>query len=282
MKAFFRFFLVVIAVVVAGFLIGRISAPKTEVVADEQKKEYAAPPTPPKMEVEEKSLVLETPIDGARIDGTSVDVSGRAQAGDKPIHIILRDPMGVVVMETDAVVIVTAGATFGRFQAIISLDPVPTEPLTLEVSREGVTEPPAVRVISFGSHEAVTVLTFFVHEAYAKEGTCEATESVVRVTTIGGGVYRAALDALLLGPTDAERSRGIVTALPKTTMVRAVAADADGVVTADFDAKLFVGANECTRQAMVAQVSNTLRQFPEVRDVVVTVNGVRSNLLQQP
>ncbi|MFA6039095.1 MAG: GerMN domain-containing protein [Candidatus Peribacteraceae bacterium] len=91
---------------------------------------------------------------------------------------------------------------------------------------------------------------------------------------------RAALEELLRGPTEAERAQGFFTSIPEGVTVRAFTLE-DGVAKAEFDAALEQGVGgSCRVTAIRSQITNTLKQFSEVRDVVLSVDGRVEDILQ--
>lgn len=90
---------------------------------------------------------------------------------------------------------------------------------------------------------------------------------------------RAALEALLAGPTDAERSSGYVTNLNPGVAVRSVVIR-DGVAVVDFSAGMERSGGACLVTAIRAQVESTLTQFPGVSSVRIAIEGNTEAILQ--
>jgi hypothetical protein len=83
---------------------------------------------------------------------------------------------------------------------------------------------------------------------------------------------RAAMEALLEGPNDADRSAGLTTAVPEGT--RLLGLDiADGTATVDLSSEFASGGGSLSMQARVAEVVYTLTQFPTVQRVSFRVDG---------
>jgi L,D-transpeptidase catalytic domain/Sporulation and spore germination/Putative peptidoglycan binding domain len=78
--------------------------------------------------------------------------------------------------------------------------------------------------------------------------------------------------ALLAGPTAAERARGLRTAVPRATPLRAVAIERR-VVTVDLGSRFAAGRSETSLRARVAQVVRTVSSVPGVAGVRVLVEG---------
>jgi immunoglobulin-like protein involved in spore germination/sporulation and spore germination protein len=80
-----------------------------------------------------------------------------------------------------------------------------------------------------------------------------------RAVVAGPAVARAALNALLEGPTPEESARGLTSAIPAGTTLEALELDEDGTMLAEL--------SEPLDEAGTAQVVYTLTQFPTVRRV---------------
>lgn len=109
--------------------------------------------------------------------------------------------------------------------------------------------------------------------------SCEAVWPVPRAVDATGSGVRAALTALLAGPTAAERDRGFLTNIPEGVTVRSLRLE-EGTAHVDFDRSLDRAAGSCRVLAIRAQVERTLLQFPTVDDVVISVGGETEAALQ--
>ncbi len=85
-------------------------------------------------------------------------------------------------------------------------------------------------------------------------------------------VARAALTALLSGPTERETSDGLSSAIPDGTTVREVSL-ADGVATVDFDSRFDDGSGSASTLGRIAQVVATLTRLPTIGKVAFRLDG---------
>lgn len=90
---------------------------------------------------------------------------------------------------------------------------------------------------------------------------------------------KAALEALLKGPTSEELEAGYFTTLPDDANLNGLAVEG-GVAHADFDAALNKVAGSCRVGAIRAQIEATLLQFPEIGRAAVSVDGNEKEALQ--
>ena len=109
---------------------------------------------------------------------------------------------------------------------------------------------------------------------------CQKVFAVERVVQKTESIGRAALNELLKGPTEEEKSQGYFTSINPGVTVQSLNIK-DGLAQADFDETLQsqVGGS-CRVAAINSQINETLKQFPTVKRVVVSVNGRTEDILQ--
>jgi hypothetical protein len=94
----------------------------------------------------------------------------------------------------------------------------------------------------------------------------------VRRSGPAGTPARAAIQALLAGPTAADRAAGLTSAVPAGTKLLGVTI-VDDVATVDLSSQFGSGGGSQSMQARVAQVVFTLTQFPNVESVLFHMEG---------
>jgi spore germination protein GerM len=90
-------------------------------------------------------------------------------------------------------------------------------------------------------------------------------------------VATAALDALLAGPTSAERGSGLVSAVPSGTRLLGITIR-NGVATVDLTSEYQSGGGSLSMQTRLGQVVYTLTQFPTVQKVRFLLDGTPVNV----
>lgn len=126
-----------------------------------------------------------------------------------------------------------------------------------------------------------SVKLYFPTSASMAETTdCVAYTSVTRLVVDDGEYMRFTIDALLRGPTEAEKKAGFQTSIPSATML--VGMDVrDGVARLQFTKALDEGvAGSCMVGMIRSQIEQTARQFSGVRDVVLSIDGRVDDVLQ--
>jgi germination protein M len=104
---------------------------------------------------------------------------------------------------------------------------------------------------------------------FLREGKVAPVRRTIEATP---AVARAAITSLLAGPTEAEGSDGLVTAIPEGTALRDISL-ADGIATVDLDGSFAEGADGASAPERVAQVVATLTRFPTVKRVAFRLDG---------
>lgn len=107
---------------------------------------------------------------------------------------------------------------------------------------------------------------------------CGKTYSVSRVVPKVSGIAKKAIEELLKGTTTDENLAGIKTNIPKETILQSISIEG-GVARVDFNLAIQTGGS-CRVAAIRSQIANTLRQFPTVSEVVISVNGNSDEALQ--
>jgi germination protein M len=90
-------------------------------------------------------------------------------------------------------------------------------------------------------------------------------------------VATAAIDALLAGPTAAERTSGVVSAVPSGTRLLGITIR-NGVATVDLTSEYQSGGGSLSMQTRLGQVVYTLTQFPTVQKVRFRLDGTPVNV----
>lgn len=285
-----RYLAILVIVAIAGFALGRATGTSGVPSIANIHRDFPlfpAPPkpTPPAPKIEapvkvESDIVLEEPPDGMRPEGLAFQVSGRAKAGGSPIRVTVNDAQSALLFTQIAPLTAAAGEDYGRFSLAVTLAALPTAPVTLTVKRDGQEGVEAVeRILVYGAvTDDIPVKVYF---SKTDSNECGLVYPIERKVAGRLAIYRAALEELLKGPNADDVAAGYRTSIPGSVKLKSVAADAAGTVTADFDARLSIGvAGSCRVESIRAQIGATLKQFPEVHDVVISINGKTEGILE--
>jgi spore germination protein GerM len=102
----------------------------------------------------------------------------------------------------------------------------------------------------------------------------------VRIVPKTEAVARAALEELLKGPTDREKADKYFTAINPGVEIQKLVVE-NGIAKVDFNETLDnPGGGSCRVSAIRTQITQTLKQFPTVKDVIISIDGRIEDILQ--
>lgn len=128
--------------------------------------------------------------------------------------------------------------------------------------------------------ETMKVEVYFNNDKMDPEFSCNKVFPVERKIPKTKEVARAAIEELLKGATDGEKTTGFFTSINSGVKIQSLIIT-NGVAKIDFDDKIeFQVGGSCRVSAIRSQIVQTLKQFPAVRDVVISVNGRTEDILQ--
>ena len=136
--------------------------------------------------------------------------------------------------------------------------------------------------IKFGEAKTETVSVFFSNDKLDPQISCQKVFPLTKKIAIFQGQHpvRAAIEELLRGISDAEKSDGYFTAINEGVKIQKLTV-ADGAASVDFNDQLeFQVGGSCRVTAIRAQIEETLKQFPDVKQVIISVNGRTEDILQ--
>ena len=156
--------------------------------------------------------------------------------------------------------------SFGWFISTVDVEPMPT------VAPEYST----IKVFFSNTNEDPGTLNCGI--------TYPATREIFRLTTnwesrLGELAYLA-IRELLKGPTETEKSLGFFTSINTDSNIKTIAIE-NGIARVDFNDRFNEGvAGSCKVEAIRSQVAETLKQFPEIKEVIISVEGDSEETLQ--
>lgn len=136
--------------------------------------------------------------------------------------------------------------------------------------------------VNFSSAQAATmpVKVYFSNSKLDPEFNCEKVFPVTRTVRQTDGVARAALQELFKIPSAIEKAAGYTTNLNTGVQINSLTIE-NGVAKADFNEQLQKGVGgSCRVTAIRAQIEATLKQFPTIKSVVISINGNSEDILQ--
>jgi len=128
--------------------------------------------------------------------------------------------------------------------------------------------------------EKITVKAFFNNSQLDPEFSCNKVFSAEREIPKTQSVARAALEELLKGPTEQEKEQGFLTNINEGVEIQSLVIE-EGTAMVDFNEQLeYQVGGSCRVAAIRAEITETLKQFETVSDVIISINGRTEDILQ--
>lgn len=128
--------------------------------------------------------------------------------------------------------------------------------------------------------DLMKVQVYFNNNQMDPEFSCNKVFPVEREIIKTEAPARAALEELLKGAGENEESQGFFTSINPGVKIQKLTIQ-DGTARVDFDEQLeFQVGGSCRVSAIRAQITQTLKQFPTVQNVIISVNDRTEDILQ--
>ncbi len=130
------------------------------------------------------------------------------------------------------------------------------------------------------SEETSVVKVFFNNSDFDPEFSCNKVFPKERVISKTPAIARAALELLLNGPTFGEQAENFFTSINSGVKIQKLSIE-DNIAKVDFDSQLeFQVGGSCRVAAIRSQITETLKQFPTVKNVIISIDGRTEDILQ--
>ena len=129
--------------------------------------------------------------------------------------------------------------------------------------------------------DTVTVRVFFSNSQEDPQALdCEKVYSVERQISENKLMAQTVLEELLKGPILEEQEKGYFTSINPGVNINSLVIE-DNIAKVDFDEQLeYQLGGSCRVMAIRSQITETLLQFSEIVDVIISVNGRTEDILQ--
>jgi hypothetical protein len=128
--------------------------------------------------------------------------------------------------------------------------------------------------------ETTTVKVYFNNDKLDPEISCNKVFPVERIIVKTSAVAWAALEELLKGPTERERTGGYFSNINSGVKIQKLTIE-NGVARVDFNEQLeFQMGGSCRVAAIRSEITETLKQFLSVKEIIISVNGRTEDILQ--
>ncbi len=218
-----------------------------------------------------------------------LEIDGRAKGswffeGQFPIKLI--DGNGLVLATGQAKALGDwANEDTVPFRAILEFSVPASASATLVFSQDdpsGQSNAEEIKVpVAIGKAAGMKIKVFFLNIQFDPDASdCSKVYEVERVIPKTQATARAAMIELLSGPTELEKSGGFSTNINSDVTVQKISIT-NGVANIDFSQKMGEGVSgDCRTTAIKAQIIETLKQFPAVKDAVISIDGNKDGILQ--
>jgi len=236
----------------------------------------------------EKPIIVSEPQPNAIIKSPLL-VSGKARGNwffEASFPIELFDENGklitVVIAQAESEWMTT---DFVPFSAIVEFPPTLKGKGTLVFKKDNPSGLPEfddeMRVpVVFVALETMKVKAFFNNEKLDPEFSCNKVFPVLREVEKTTAMARVALEELLKGPTEKEKTEGFLTSINLGVKIQKLIIE-NGIAEVDFNETLeFQVGGSCRVAAISAQIRETLKQFSTVKEVIISINGRTEDVLQ--
>ncbi len=124
------------------------------------------------------------------------------------------------------------------------------------------------------------VFVYFSNNNLDPEISCNKTFAVVRLVPKTQSVLKVAIEELLKGPTLAEAKLGFGTSINPGVTINSVKISGN-TATIDLSPKLDENmGGSCRVSAIRSQITNTAKQFANIKNVIISINGETELILQ--
>ncbi len=231
----------------------------------------------------EANITVSSPKPNDKVSNPII-VKGQARVFENTFVYALKDKAGNELYKNYAMTDAPDMGLFGNYTVKIPVPVFAPKDLVVEVfeysAKDGsVTN--LVRVpVELASQEKSTVKIHFTNSRLDPEFTCVKTFPVERQIYKTQEVAFVALSELLNGPTQQETNAGYITSINKGVRINSIKIE-KGTAYVDFNETLEAAVGGSCRVAAISwQIVNTLKEFPTIKNVVISINGRTEDILQ--
>jgi hypothetical protein len=230
---------------------------------------------------ESGNIIVSSPSSQEEI-GFPLIVKGEASVFENQFSIRLKEKSGRILASVPAYAKGQDAGKFGAFQEEIGyLTPKNTEGI-LEVFDESMkdgSEIDKVQIpVKLPRIESMAIKIFV--GKIPKNTDCKEVYPIERRILKTPAVGKLAISELLKGITETEKMKGYFTNLNSGIELDNLTIE-NGIAKADFSGKMEEGiGGSCKAEGIQAQITQTLKQFPTVKSVTISINGQTDRILQ--
>ncbi|MBI3290830.1 GerMN domain-containing protein [Candidatus Falkowbacteria bacterium] len=233
----------------------------------------------------DSNIIVNSPLSNDSI-ASPVEISGRARVFEGTVLFRLKDSFNRVLSR--GFTISSLGAPgWGYYKGSLEFDNPQTPTGWLEVYSESAEDGSEIDLISlpvvFEDFKSPKIKVFFSNIKEDPEILeCDKVYPIEREVAPSDNFIAVALEELFKGLTEEDIKAGFVDNLPEAAVkINSLEIIATSTLAVDFDQALQEGvAGSCRVLAIRAQISETLKQFPNISEVVISIEGETEEILQ--
>jgi hypothetical protein len=226
---------------------------------------------------QEANIIVAEPAANQSV-GLPLTIKGKARVFENTVSFRIKDSDGTVLLENFTTADSQDIGQFGPFEASVNYPEAKGEKGTVEVfeySAKDGSEINKVEIpVTFKKVESMNVKVFFGNRKEDPDiQNCSQVYEVSRRIPKAPSIARQALLELLAGPYAMEEDNGFFSGINQGVLLRKVTLSS-GVATLDFSSDIKNGMEgSCEIDMIKAQINETLKQFPTIKEVKITIEG---------
>jgi len=232
----------------------------------------------------DSNIIITKPLSNDVIS-SPVEITGQARTSDGAVLYHLKDAWGNILNQGTTTVTISA-PNWSYYNAKLEFAVPTSQTGWLEVYAKSARNESAEDLIRlpviFKEYKKPIVKVYFSN---IKEDPdvldCGKVYPAQRIIEPTPQLPQAALAELLKGANDEETKQGFISNIPETDIKVQKFELKDNKLAVDFNQALQAGiAGACRVKAIRAQIAETLKQFPEIKTVVISIDGKTEGILQ--
>jgi len=230
--------------------------------------------------IKQPNIIIYSPEDN-QVTGTNFNISGIARVFENTFSFRLKNSRtGKTYAESSTLTDNGEMGKYGDFNFSIDFsgnasDLKDNDSLILEIfqnsPKDGTEIDKESRILIHSSGPKEQVKLFFTNPKLSKSYNCNQVFPVQREVIKVDNMSKFLVEQLINGPNDKERSLGYDSGIRSNTKVNSFLLD-KGVVKIDFS-NTFNNFDSCKIDSIKSQISETLKQFSDIRQVVLSVDN---------
>lgn len=239
---------------------------------------------PGEVAVIESDIIVTKPLSNDTIS-SPLAITGRARVFEGTVLFRLKDGWKQLIASGLTTALVSA-PDWGYYSGQLEFEAPLTPVGWLEVynqNHEDGSDQNLIRLpIIFQEYRRPVVKVYFNNiEGDPELKECDKVYSVERGIDYPTSPLIGAIGELLIGPIEKDKNNGFITNIPEQGVKVQKLEVKDGIAYIDFNQALQEGVGgSCKVTAIRAQITETLKQFDDINEVVISIDGETEDILQ--